>query len=133
MPAQGIMWTDDYLSPPGPEAFGAYLPRDPPRSILIVMLSAIGDAVQVLPVVTALKRAFPSASITWVIQPLPFSLVTGHRSVDRFVLFRRGNRRRNPQSLWTGVRGIRDTAREIARVARSQPGGRFELFFDLQV
>ena len=110
-----------------------FSPTNPPRSILIVMMSAIGDTVQVLPVVTALKRAFPSASITWVIQPLPFSLVAEHPSVDRFVLFRRGNRRKNPLALWRGVRSIREVAREIQTVARRQPGGRFDLILDLQV
>jgi heptosyltransferase I len=38
-----------------------------PREILIVMLSALGDAVHVLPVVNALKRAWPESRITWVI------------------------------------------------------------------
>ncbi len=133
VPARHVRREDDNEGPSGPETSAAFLPVNPPRSILIVMLSAIGDAVQVLPVVTALKRAFPSASITWVLQPLPFSLVSGHPSVDRFILFRRGNRRRDPLALWTGVRSIRDTAREISRVARSQPGGRFDLIVDLQV
>ena len=31
----------------------------PPKSVAIVMLSALGDAVHVLPVVNALKRAWP--------------------------------------------------------------------------
>lgn len=43
----------------------------PPRDIAIVMLSALGDAVHVLPVVSALDRAWPDARITWVIQPVP--------------------------------------------------------------
>ncbi|MGD8362508.1 MAG: hypothetical protein PVJ04_13865, partial [Gemmatimonadota bacterium] len=67
---------------------------NPPRSILIVMMSAIGDAVQVLPVVNALKRAFPRIHITWLIQPLPHSLVADHPAVDEFVIFRRGSRRK---------------------------------------
>ena len=61
----------------------------PPARILIVMLSAIGDAVHVLPVLNALKRAWPTTDITWLIQPVPLQLVRGHRSVDRFLVFRR--------------------------------------------
>src|SRR5690606_5824955 len=35
-----------------------------PREVAIVMLSALGDAVHVLPVVNALKRAWPDTRIT---------------------------------------------------------------------
>jgi heptosyltransferase I len=61
----------------------------PPGRILVVMLSAIGDAVHVLPVVNALKRAWPTTEITWLIQAAPLQLARGHRSVDRFLVFRR--------------------------------------------
>ena len=55
----------------------------------IVMMSAVGDAVHVLPVLNALKRHAPGARVTWVLQPGPASLVRGHRSVDEIVLFDR--------------------------------------------
>ena len=53
------------------------------------MLSAVGDAVHVLPVVNAIKRADPGSHITWVLQPGPASLVEGHSSVDEIVRFDR--------------------------------------------
>ena len=53
------------------------------------MLSAVGDAVHVLPVVNAIKRADPTSHITWVLQPGPASLVEGHPSVDEIVRFDR--------------------------------------------
>ena len=53
----------------------------------IVMLTAIGDAVHVLPVVTALKRHSPNSHITWVLQPGPASLVQGHPDIDEVVIF----------------------------------------------
>jgi heptosyltransferase I len=53
------------------------------------MMTALGDAVHVLPVVNALKRTWSSAQITWLIQPAPQQLVAGHRSVDRYLVFRR--------------------------------------------
>jgi heptosyltransferase I len=55
----------------------------------ILMMSALGDAVHVLPVVTALKRAWPRTRITWIIQPMPHRLVAGHPAVDDFVVFQR--------------------------------------------
>jgi len=61
----------------------------PPSNVLIVMLSALGDAVHVLPVVTALKRSWPETRITWVIQPIPYQLVRNHDAVDEFIVFSR--------------------------------------------
>ena len=59
--------------------------------ICIVMMSAVGDAVHVLPVINALKRARPGCHITWVLQPGPATLVRGHPAVDDIVLFDRSN------------------------------------------
>jgi heptosyltransferase I len=92
---------------------------EPPQTICVVMLSAIGDAVHVLPVVNALKARWPTAEITWVIQPVPHQLVAGHRSVDHFLLFRR---RRGP-AAWRSYR-------EIARAFPARP---FDLVLSLQV
>ena len=91
----------------------------PPREICIVMLSAIGDAVHVLPVANALKRAWPDTRITWIIQPVPHLLVKDHQAIDDFVVF---NRRRGLRG-WTGFRDIK---RELA-------GRRFDLLIGLQV
>jgi heptosyltransferase I len=60
-----------------------------PDRICIVMMSAVGDAVHVLPVINALKRTNPATRITWVLQPAAAALVRGHRSVDEIVLFDR--------------------------------------------
>lgn len=55
----------------------------------IVLLTAAGDAVHVLPVVNAIKRHHPGAHISWILQPGPAQLVRGHRSVDEIILFER--------------------------------------------
>ena len=59
----------------------------PPRSVLVTMMSALGDAVQTLPVINALRRTFPHAHISWLVQPGTYELVRGHPSVDSFFLF----------------------------------------------
>ena len=41
------------------------------RRVCIVMMSAVGDAVHVLPVINALKRHSPGVHITWILQPGP--------------------------------------------------------------
>jgi len=89
------------------------------RRVCIVMLSAIGDAVHVLPVVNALKRDRPEVEITWVIQPGPHLLVRDHPAVDRFVLFHRR-------------RGM-DLTGELVRTARSLREERYDLVIGLQV
>jgi heptosyltransferase I len=96
-----------------------HLEIPPPREILIVMLSALGDAVHVLPVVNALKRHWPGSRITWIIQPVPYQLVKGHVNVDEFILFRR----RRGSDAW----------RSFAEVAAALNGRRFDLLVNLQV
>jgi len=91
----------------------------PPREICIVMLSAIGDAVHVLPVATALKRAWPETRITWVVQPVPHALVATHPAIDEFVVFRR----RRGIAAWGSYVELR----------RALSGKRFDLLLGLQV
>ena len=57
--------------------------------VCIVMMSAVGDAVHVLPLLHALKRAHPGVHVTWVLQPGPAMLVRGHPLVDEILLFER--------------------------------------------
>lgn len=57
--------------------------------VCIVMMSAVGDAVHVMPIINAIKRAHPQTHITWVLQPGPASLVRGHPMVDEIIIFDR--------------------------------------------
>jgi heptosyltransferase I len=84
------------------------------RRVGIVMLSAVGDAVHVLPVVNALKRHRPDVELTWVIQRGPLALVRGHPAVDEFV------------EVAPTAGGLRDLRRRLA-------GRTFDLVLDLQV
>ncbi|MEO7457063.1 MAG: glycosyltransferase family 9 protein [Gemmatimonadaceae bacterium] len=61
----------------------------PLRRVGIVMMSAVGDAVHVLPLLTALKRHSPDTRVTWVLQPGAATLVRGHWAVDDIVEFDR--------------------------------------------
>ena len=80
------------------------------------MMSAVGDAVHVLPVINALKRTNSRTRITWVLQPGPAALVRGHRSVDEIVIFDRAR----------GFAAFADVARELRK-------RRFDLVINLQV
>ena len=84
--------------------------------ICVVMMSAVGDAVHVLPVINAIKREHPQSHITWVLQPGSASLVRGHPSVDDIVTFHRSR----------GLRSFIEVQRELS-------SRRFDLLIDLQV
>lgn len=92
------------------------VPAVVPDNICIVMMSAVGDAVHVLPVINALKRANSGARITWILQPGPATLVRGHRSVDEIIIFDR----------LRGLRAFSDMARQLSK-------RRFDLVINLQV
>jgi heptosyltransferase I len=47
----------------------------PPKSICIFRLSAIGDVTHILPVIHSLKKVWPECKITWVIGKLEYQLV----------------------------------------------------------
>ena len=94
----------------------ARVPHEVPDNICIVMMSAVGDAVHVLPVINALKRVNPATRITWVLQPGPAALVRGHRSVDEIIVFDRAR----------GLMAFADVAAELGK-------RRFDLVINLQV
>lgn len=87
-----------------------------PQRICIVMMSAVGDAVHVLPVINALKRSNSACTITWILQPGPASLVAGHPAVDEILIFDRTK----------GLKGFF----ELRRKLRCR---RFDLLLNLQV
>jgi heptosyltransferase I len=80
------------------------------------MMSAVGDAVHVMPVLNAIKAAHPRAHVTWVLQPGPATLVRGHPHVDDIVIFDRSR----------GWRAFADVRHALA----SKP---FDLVLGLQV
>ena len=87
-----------------------------PGSVVMVLLSAIGDVVHGMPVATSLRRAWPETRIHWVIQPAGHGLVGPHPAVDEFLLFDRSR----------GVGGFGDFRRQISN-------RHFDLAIGLQV
>jgi heptosyltransferase-1 len=58
-------------------------------NILIVKLSAIGDVIHTLPSLAALRRLYPEAHITWVVEEAASGLVLHHPLLNRVIIFRR--------------------------------------------
>ena len=58
-------------------------------NILIVKLSAIGDVIHTLPALAALRRLYPAADITWVVEEAAADLLKDHPDLDRVIISRR--------------------------------------------
>ena len=89
-------------------------------NILIVKLSAIGDVIHTLPSLAALRRCYPQAHISWVVEEAASDLLTDHPMLDRVLV---SQRKRWVQDLREGRdRGaaLRDI-RGFVRALRDRP------------
>ncbi len=60
-----------------------------PMNILIVKLSAVGDVIHTLPSLAALRKLYPEAHITWVIEEASSDLIMDHPYLDSVIISRR--------------------------------------------
>ncbi len=93
-----------------------------PERIAPITPSARGDVVHALPVLSALRRAFPVARITWVVNAAYEPLLAGHPDLTDTLAFDRGAARK----------GWRAAAAYSARFAAELRRRRFDLVLDLQ-
>jgi heptosyltransferase I len=56
------------------------------ETIGLLRLSAFGDTIHALPLVHGLRRLYPDAHLSWILEPLPFEIVREQPEVDRFVV-----------------------------------------------
>jgi lipopolysaccharide heptosyltransferase I len=94
----------------------------PARRIALIKPSALGDIVHSLPVLTALRRRYPAAHITWVVSRSYEALLRGHPDLDATLSFERVSFRRSP---------LRSPLAQV-RLARQLRAGKFDLVVDLQ-
>ena len=86
-----------------------------PHSICLLRLSALGDVTHVLPLVRALRRAWPDVALTWVIGKGEQKLLDGLPGVEFLVYDKK-----------TGLAGMRALKRELK-------GRRFGALLQMQV
>jgi heptosyltransferase I len=67
--------------------------------ILIVRLSAIGDAIQTMPVACALRERFPDGFLAWAVESRAAALLRGHESLDELIELPRGWLK-SPGGVW---------------------------------
>jgi len=85
-----------------------------PQKILIVKLSAIGDVVQTLPMVEALRSQFPRVQIDWLVEEEASDLLLGHPALKRVIV----SRRKSWQSRLFGKGEFWSTLWEIGKFMR---------------
>ncbi len=94
----------------------------PARRIALIKPSALGDIVHALPVLTALRRRYPDAHITWVLNRNYEPLLQGHPHLDATLAFDRALPARAP------LRGAAAAVSFVRELRRQQ----FDLVLDLQ-
>ncbi|MHC4728513.1 MAG: glycosyltransferase family 9 protein [Planctomycetota bacterium] len=62
---------------------------DPLKNILIIKPSSLGDIVLALPALTALRKSFPDAKISWLIRTELSPILKNHPHLDEIILFDR--------------------------------------------
>jgi lipopolysaccharide heptosyltransferase I len=77
-------------------------------NILVIKLSAIGDVIHTLPSLSALRRLYPDAHITWVVEEAAADLVLNHPQLDEVLVSKRKSWLKNIkaghiQSTWRSI------------------------------
>lgn len=87
----------------------------PPKKILIVRLSSIGDCVLASPVVEALRERYPDAHLTWAVQIKSASVVQKLPGLDATLLWDDTESRwpSLARALWKAHRGAYDVALDL--------------------
>lgn len=99
----------------------------PIRSILIIRLSAIGDIIMASPLIGVLRRRYPDARITWLVQDEGRDLIEEHPLVDETIVWHR----RRWRELWRSKRFLL-LFREVRELVSLLRRRRFDLVLDLQ-
>ena len=101
--------------------------------ILLIKLSAIGDVIQTIPLLHALRRRYPNARIDWLSKPTPSEFVSALPAVDNVVVYGE-HHTEAPRHRWDGViqfvRLIRDH-RFISMLTKLR-AARYDLVIDMQ-
>ena len=72
---------------------------EPPRSVLILKLSALGDICHTLPVIRTLQRAWPATRFTWVLGRTEAKFIAGIPEIE-FIEF-------DKRAGWAGRSAVR--------------------------
>lgn len=100
---------------------------DPPRSILLIKLSAIGDVVHTIPLLEVLRNNFPTARIDWLVEEEAAPLIENHTDLDHVIVSHRKSWQKRLLSFGQRAGALRDLQRFL-KVLRAHP---YDLVIDL--
>jgi heptosyltransferase I len=89
--------------------------KQPPKSLCILRLSAIGDVTHMLPVIATLQQQWPDTKISWIIGSIEYQLVKSLPNIE-FIIFNKSN-------------GLA----EYQKLRKTLSGRRFDILLMLQV
>lgn len=94
---------------------------------MIVRLSAIGDVIHGMPVLSALRDRLPDAMLGWVVEQRAAALLVGHKALDELITVPRGWLK-SPSAVWRLRRRLRelrfDTAIDMQGLTKSAVAAR---------
>ncbi len=94
------------------------------KNILLIKPSSLGDVVQALPALTALRKSFPQAKISWLIRPEFAPLIQNHPHLSETIIFDRKSLGR----AWYSPHAFASMLQLIRKLRQS----RFDAVVDLQ-
>jgi heptosyltransferase I len=80
------------------------MPKFDAKKICLIRTSALGDTVHALGLVNGLRKGFPDAHLTWVLQTLPCDMVKHQKNIDQFIVFDRKGDTRSWFNLFSRLR-----------------------------
>ena len=95
-----------------------------PKKILVIKPSSLGDIVHSLPFLNAVKDAFPSAEIHWVVAKGLEGLLENHPMVKRLWVINKDQ--------WKNLKKIKETAIEFKSLFKELEDESYDLVIDLQ-
>ena len=109
--------------------------RSTAKNILIIKPSSLGDIVLTLPALSALRRSFPDAKISWLIRPEFAPLLDNHPHLDNIIHFDRkflGKAWYNPRAFIALLSLIHQLRRPRFAEALREGESKFDVVIDLQ-
>ncbi len=94
------------------------------KKILVIKPSSLGDIVHSLPFLNAVKDAFPSAEIHWVVAKGLEGLLENHPMVKRLWIINKDH--------WKNLKKIKETAIEIKFLFKELKAESYDVVIDLQ-
>ncbi|MFO7962490.1 MAG: glycosyltransferase family 9 protein [Desulfobacterales bacterium] len=81
------------------------MPNFSAEHICLIRTSALGDTVHALALANGLKKGYPDARLTWILQPLSYDMVKHQPNIERFIIFERAG----------GIRAWTDLHRQLKK------------------